>query len=179
MSKVKLMKKENIVDYDYILDKVNTINDSLQRESNIVETTLSTSMIDNNKTEIINEPLDIVEIIEYAINAHMQMALKKGLTLTYEKPEFKVPIFTSDSAKIQEIVTNLVSNAVKYTFKGYVKAKLYIDDEYIYFSVEDSGEGIPKELLSKLGQKFCRVNQHLDEKTVSSDLVVLDLDYML
>jgi len=163
MSKVKVMKKENIVDYDYILDKVNTVNDSLLRETNIVETTLSTSRIDNN-TEVVYEPVDIVEIIQYAIDAHRPMALKTGLSLIYEKPEFKVPIFTSDSAKVQEIVTNLVSNAVKYTFKGYVKVKLDIDDEYIYFSVEDSGEGIPKELLSKLGQKFYRVNQHLDEK---------------
>lgn len=164
MSKVKVMKKENIVDYDYILDKVNTVNGSLLRETNIVETTLSTSRIDNNKIEVVYEPVDIVEIIEYAIDAHRPMALKSGLSLMYEKPEFKVPIFTSDSAKVQEIVTNLVSNAVKYTFKGFVKAKLDIDDEYIYFSVEDSGEGIPKELLSKLGQKFYRVNQHLDEK---------------
>ncbi|MFW5720043.1 MAG: sensor histidine kinase, partial [Candidatus Dojkabacteria bacterium] len=157
MSRVNLMKKENIVDYDYILDKVNTVNDSLLREANIVETTLSTSRIDNNKAEIVNQPVDIVDIIQYAIDAHRPMALKTGLSLIYEKPEFKVPIFTSDSAKVQEIVTNLVSNAVKYTFKGYVKAKLDIDDEYIYFSVEDSGEGIPKELLSKLGQKFYRV----------------------
>lgn len=165
LEKVKKMSSEKKYDPDYIINKVSIIDDALIKETNIVETTLASSRIDNKKVEVINENVNLMEIINFSIEAHKQMALKKGLNLTFES-EKNIPIIVSDNTKVQEIVTNLVSNAIKYTHKGFVKIKLAIsrDSQFIEITIQDSGEGIPKDSLEKLGSKFYRINQHLDQK---------------
>lgn len=163
ISKIKKMRTEGKADFAYIEEKTDAIQDALLRETNIVETALSTSRVDNDKVQIINEKVDLPETIEFVLKAHESQAKLKGIEIKYKDPE-NLPVFTSDSSKVQEIVTNLVSNAIKYTKQGYIEVSLKSDEKYMYLSVKDTGEGIPEELIPKLGQKFYRLNQYLDDK---------------
>jgi len=163
ISKIKKMRADGKVDFAYIEEKTDAIQDALLREANIVETALSTSRVDNDKVEITNEKVNLLETIEFVIKAHESQAKLKGIAIKYEEPE-NVPLFISDSSKVQEIITNLVSNAIKYTRQGFIEISLKNDDKYMYISVRDTGDGIPQELIPKLGQKFYRLNQYLDDK---------------
>lgn len=162
-SKVKKMKISGDVDYDYILHKIDTISNSLLREINILETSLSTSQIDNDKIQVNYAPTNINEVIEFCIKEQEQFALKKNLNLSFIKPKYDIPNILSDPVKVQEIVSNLISNGIKYTEAGEVRVTLEIDNDSIKIIIKDTGEGIPRELIGKLGQKFYRINQYLDK----------------
>lgn len=64
--------------------------------------------------------------------------------------------WVADVDKIKQVLTNLVSNAVKYTHKGYVKLGATLEDQSIVFFVEDTGMGIPKDEQSHIFEAFYR-----------------------
>jgi signal transduction histidine kinase len=84
------------------------------------------------------------------------MAESKGLELINEIPDEEI-LLIADRIRIQQVLDNLVSNALKYTKYGKVTIKLEQSDDTVTMSVTDTGEGISAEDLNKLGQKFFRV----------------------
>ncbi|MFW5720524.1 MAG: sensor histidine kinase [Candidatus Dojkabacteria bacterium] len=154
--------KENKYEPEYFLDKSEKVYDSIVRESELIETMLETSHIDNKKFNILLMPTSIESLIEYSKNAYRKEAENKGLKLVVEK-DSNIPKVVTDTNKMQQVLNNLVSNAVKYTPGGYVKIVLRKDANAIYIDVKDTGIGIPKKELKNLGKKFYRVNQYLDK----------------
>ena len=71
-----------------------------------------------------------------------------------------------DPDRVQEIIGNFLSNAVKYTDKGFVKVKMVQSgSDFIRVEVIDSGPGISKEEQNKLFQKFHRVESNVGKTT--------------
>jgi signal transduction histidine kinase len=71
-----------------------------------------------------------------------------------------------DADKINEVIGNLISNAIKYTEKGFVCVKLLQSGkEKVRFEVVDTGPGISKEETEKLFQKFYRVQSNVGKTT--------------
>lgn len=66
------------------------------------------------------------------------------------------PIYV-DPTMWEKIVLNLISNALKFTFEGYIEVRLTLQDDKVVFSVEDSGSGIPADQLPHLFKRFHRV----------------------
>ncbi|GAB4156926.1 MAG: hypothetical protein Fur003_0450 [Candidatus Dojkabacteria bacterium] len=143
------------------------LKEAADREVNLLETMLSSTKLDAKRMEIHMEKVDILPMIRDSILAHESKATDKGLKLEFEDPGKPVEVF-ADRIRLPEVVDNLINNAIKYTDKGYVKILLENDKKFLKFAVEDSGRGIPKEAISKLGTKFFRVKQHL-EKVHNSD----------
>ncbi len=75
-----------------------------------------------------------------------------GVELIYEQP-YPYCVVNSDIRRIKQIVTNFLSNALKFTTKGYVKIGYKYQDNGIYIYVEDTGTGISEDNYSKI---FCR-----------------------
>jgi signal transduction histidine kinase len=82
-------------------------------------------------------------------------AAAKGIALAYDGPDDPLEI-VADPADIDRLVTNLVSNAVKYTPAGAVRVTLTQGAGRATFAVADTGIGIPEESLPKLFQEFYR-----------------------
>lgn len=160
----KLKEYNQELDKEYLSSKIERIFDSILKERDIVETALSTSRIDNNKITLQISKFDIRDIVNYAISAYTPDAVEKKLKLELNLPDSIPHNITTDAGKLQEIVNNLISNAIKYTHEGCIKVTLNSDQANIYINVEDTGEGIPADEIPKLGQKFYRINQHLDKE---------------
>lgn len=89
--------------------------------------------------------------------------LKKDLALTVSIPaQHKNMIVRSDADKIRQIITNLVSNAVKYTFSGGVDVGFDIRNREIEFYVKDTGIGIPEDEQKRVFENFYRGAQVRD-----------------
>lgn len=146
-----------ISEYLHYLDNVYS---AFKREVDLVQTMLSTSHVDNHKLN-----LDLIEVdLEHIIQGTMQdfnpEAEKKGLILEYH-PSENLPHIKSDPSRTIEVTNNLVSNAVKYTDKGRIDVYTSYDDQYAYFSVKDTGQGISEQELPNIGKKFYRVENYL------------------
>lgn len=132
--------------------------DNLRREAKLVETILTSTKIDSNNLKLNPEPVDLVDVVDNSLLAFSSQAVAKNLELTTEMPESATAYV--DKIRVEEVVDNLISNAIKYTFKGFVKIKIYEESESIIFSVSDSGEGISQQDLKNLGKKFYRANNY-------------------
>ena len=75
----------------------------------------------------------------------------------------------ADKVKLGQIFRNLIDNAIKYTEKGFVKIQYQLKENKVLVSVSDSGQGIPKESLPNLFQKFVRVEGE-EKRSVGSGL---------
>jgi two-component system phosphate regulon sensor histidine kinase PhoR len=134
------------------------------KEADLIQTMLSTAHIDNKKINLQISEMNLHEVIEYSVAAFKKDAEEKGLYLVYEEPAFPVPVIESDPQRVQEIVNNLVSNAVKYTNSGGITVQMELKPGEIIVHITDTGIGIPQKELNNLGRKFYRIHQHLDDK---------------
>jgi PAS domain S-box-containing protein len=122
-------------------------------------------VLDFQKLEAGRMKLDIQSnnIEEVVSEAHETMALyakKNEVELSFELAE-DLPKAKFDRAKIIQVLTNLVSNAIKFTpEKGRVSVSIQHQNEKLIITVSDTGMGIPKEALPKIFERFYRVKRH-------------------
>lgn len=115
--------------------------------------------------------IEIGEIVEQVADAERFHAKEKGLELRYvisrdnETSGGKVvrPLYYAyvDPHRIQEILQNIIDNAIKYTMEGSVMVRLTGDPRVIQIQVQDTGAGIPAEDVPHLFQKFYRVDNSM------------------
>lgn len=158
------LSKGEKVEQEYLEKKINKVYESVMKEIELIQTMLETSHVDNDKLDIQYLPVNLIDLTQYSFSAYEQPAQEKGLSIKLNIPNENIPIIQSDPSKLQEIFNNLVSNAVKYTSEGEVNISLWKEKDKIYFQVQDTGEGIPKKLIKKLGEKFFRINTYTKSK---------------
>lgn len=154
-------------------DKVKRYTDigleSARREVTLIETLLSATKADGKGFQLLLEKVNMVEVIDASINAFGKECEKKGLYLKYEKPNEDMFVYT-DRTRVQEIADNFLSNATKYTIKGGVEIKMYKENGFVFVDYLDTGMGISDDDIKRLGNKFFRAKQYLDDAPIQSPL---------
>lgn len=142
---------------------VQTIKISSHRLLKIINEILDYSKAEAGKTELRVEPFSLIQCIEDAININLPKALEKGLVLSYNLEKNISNFLSGDGGKLQQILINLLGNAIKFTNTGSVflnierlnKTKQEI---ILQFSIKDTGIGIPKESINRLFDAFMQVD---------------------
>ena len=129
----------------------------------IVNGILDISKIEAGKIEIVNSKYNAIETFEELAKLITPKMNEKGLDFTYSiAPDIPNTLF-GDHANLKKIITNLLSNASKYTDKGFVRYEVNCvnsgDVCRLIISVEDSGRGIKKESIDKMFTKFQRLDE--------------------
>jgi two-component system phosphate regulon sensor histidine kinase PhoR len=118
------------------------------------------------------EEFDIIELIRNVFELLEMRAAKKEITLTFDM-EYPDPIYVSgDSEKIQQVLSNLLVNSIKYGHQNgttEVSVENLIKNKVIV-RVTDNGEGIPKQHIPRLFERFYRVDQSGSRKEGGSGL---------
>ena len=70
-------------------------------------------------------------------------------------------VTTLDKGRMQQVITNFVTNAVKYTHQGHIRVGYEYVDEGIRMYCEDTGAGIPKEQQKKVFDRFVKLNDYV------------------
>lgn len=120
--------------------------------------------------DISNIEANLVKIVknEINLNSTLKSLYEQFLPKTGEKKiqlicESDVPdsdaFIVTDSTKLNQILINLIDNAIKFTDKGYVKVGYVVKDKFLEFHVSDTGIGIPEEFHQKIFDRFYQV-QH-------------------
>jgi CheY-like chemotaxis protein/HPt (histidine-containing phosphotransfer) domain-containing protein len=98
------------------------------------------------------------ECIEETLNLLASKAATKNLNLTYEMDEPTPEMVMGDSARVRQVLVNLVNNAIKFTHAGEVVVSVGGRAPEVYLSVRDTGIGIPSDRLDRLFQPFSQVD---------------------
>ena len=114
---------------------------------------------ESGQLEIYPSAFDFCALIEDVGAAHRDLALSKGLELSIHVPE--EPLFVvADSSRIDQVLTNLVANAIRYTDAGQVRITLEpycVESKTVRFSVSDTGRGIAEGMHEVIFQRHRRL----------------------
>ena len=129
----------------------------------LVNGILDISKIESNKMEIINKEYDLKKECSTIAKLIKPRIGEKPIELrTYIAPDIPDVLY-GDKGKIKEIITNILTNAVKYTQEGYIEYKVSCINKNdlctLVISIEDSGRGIKPENINKLFNKFERMEE--------------------
>jgi two-component system phosphate regulon sensor histidine kinase PhoR len=113
--------------------------------------------------------LDINLLAEQVVAAHSPLAEESGLEIIFE-PDINLPRIIGEQNQIARVLTNLLSNAIRYTREGYVKLSTYEDDGGVWVDVEDTGIGIDAEDFPHIFERFYRGQKVSQSKIMGSGL---------
>jgi signal transduction histidine kinase len=99
---------------------------------------------------------NIRQLLSEVVELLMPQAMKKGLLLSFVSADITI---YSDKRVIEQILTNLIGNAIKYTPKGFVKIVVEQEKRSMNISVEDSGVGLTPVEINRLFEPFCRIER--------------------
>ena len=126
-----------------------------ERLNELVQDLLNVSRIEQGKLQFNIVPVNVNKVIQTIVSMYEKPAAEKGLTIHYvEKEDHWVQ---ADAGRVQEIFTNLIDNAVKYSLKGEVVITHTVDGKNVTTAVRDTGIGMSADERARLFQRFYRV----------------------
>ncbi len=128
------------------------------RLAHIVTDLLTLSELEDRCTKPDLEDVDLENIVRAVVKIFEQAARAKGLTLEAHVGS-DVPPVRADAYKLQQVLVNLVDNAVKYTDAGKVKVSVERRDSTVAVTVADTGIGIPEERRDRIFERFYVVDK--------------------
>jgi PAS domain S-box-containing protein len=129
----------------------------------LINDILDFSKIEAGKIELEHHPFDLRQCVEDSLDLLIPKAAEKGLELVYAIAPYPPATLVSDSVRLRQILTNLVSNAVKFTDTGEVVVSVRVNQRALhryelYVTVQDTGIGIPAERMDRLFASFSQVD---------------------
>ncbi|MBI4836959.1 MAG: HAMP domain-containing histidine kinase [Candidatus Portnoybacteria bacterium] len=132
------------------------IYQSEERLLELVEDLLDISRIEAGRMQFNFKLTSLEELIDGQIKELRPLAVKKSLYLHFIKFKSPLPKVLIDVHKIEQVVQNLIDNAIKYTDAGEIAVTLKPTDDHLLFSIRDTGCGVPKLTQPFLFEKFQR-----------------------
>ncbi len=153
-------------DKDISLKITNDVKEYIKRIENssdqifsLVENLLNITKIENNELSLNKEKFNILDLIEEVRENLINDADLKKQTILFETHNVKDIIVFADKLKIEEVLNNLLINAINYTPEGgVIKISVKVEEKFINVSVKDNGIGISYEDQKKIFSKFFRSN---------------------
>jgi two-component system phosphate regulon sensor histidine kinase PhoR len=148
------------------------------RLSRIVTDLLSLSEMENNKN-IEMSSLDLGKIVSDTMNLFAGKITAKNLTFQFIKKDDEKYTVSGNEFYIEQMLINLIENAIKYTEKGAVTVKLDKQDNRVILSVSDTGIGIAEEHLPRIFERFYVVDKARSRKTGGTGLGLSIVKYIV
>jgi PAS domain S-box-containing protein len=149
------MLRSGKLDRDAAAKAAETIETNARSQSKLIEDLLDVSRIISGKIVLEIRPVALPDVIRQAIETVRPAAEAKGVRLEQRVDKKQVSTVIGDANRLQQVVWNLVSNAIKFTPKGgrVVVTLTQIDGE-AQITVKDTGQGIKPEFLSHVFERF-------------------------
>lgn len=131
----------------------------------LINNILEFSKLDSGKIELKKETFFLADLIEEIYPNIEQLSQEKNLNLLIDLPKNKNILLSADKNKLEQIISNLIINAIKFTEQGYVKLTAEIVNETdLKISVEDTGIGISQSDKENIFKEFKQVDSSLSRK---------------
>lgn len=171
--------KEETVSSEYILDKLNRINQSSNRLRRLINNLIDISKFDSGFIECKCKNENIVYVVEDIVHEVVDYAKEKNIELIFDTEEEEIISFI-DKEKIERVILNLLSNAIKFTNEnGKIEVYMKSDNNFIYISIKDNGIGISKEKIDHIFQRFYQVDNLLSRGSEGSGIGLCIVDEII
>lgn len=138
---------------------LNVTRQEADRMTRLINDLLQLSRLDAQKVHFQKKRMHLKNLLSAAVGRFSVQARQKGIELTLQI-EDQLPFVYIDQDKLDRVLDNLISNAMKYTTEGSIKVKAYLDqDGMITVSISDTGIGIPQKDLERIFDRFYRVDK--------------------
>lgn len=169
----KLLQKSPCSDEQ--LENIRIINRTSQMLLSIIDDILDFSKLQQDAISIENIPFNLADIIYDVLEMQAPQAHEKGLELIANMPDASFAEVEGDPTRLQQIISNIISNAVKFTDDGCVEVHLETKQmntlqSVFTIRVIDSGIGIPQEQLKKLFKAFTQADTSITRRFGGSGL---------
>lgn len=151
-------------------DTIRSLNEETILLSRLVDDLQELSLAEAGKLKLNCQLEDIAALINQTVTSVQAQAMAKGLSLSIDLPD-KLPAVNLDCQRINQVLRNLLENAVAHTAKGdNITVTARQVDNRIEVSVADTGEGIPTEELPNIFERFYRTDKSRTRATGGSGL---------
>ncbi|WP_327138774.1 SpoIIE family protein phosphatase [Nocardia sp. NBC_01327] len=152
-----------------VRDEVEAIHRNGLRLGKLVNALLDFSRIEAGRMQARYEPVELGAMTGELASVFRSAIERAGLRFVVDSPALPEPVYI-DRAMWEKVVLNLLSNAVKFTFDGTVTVRLRYEDEHAVFTVTDTGVGIADADMSRLFDRFHRVEHARSRSTEGSGI---------
>ena len=132
------------------------INQNSEILLQLINDILDLAKIEAGTLEYIRYPMDLGELCRNVYEMHKDR-VQTGVVLILDNKDTSL-IINEDQNRIMQVVTNLITNAIKFTFKGEIRFGFEVREEYIDFYVKDTGMGISEEKIKMIFERFVKLN---------------------
>lgn len=137
-----------------------SIQQSADHILNLLNNLLEYSSLEQGKLQIRNESFNLRQICDETAEMFRPIAKHKNLDFVYEPDMEEDSFILSDRLKIKQILSNIISNGIKYTLEGSVRFKARTGRNLVVFDITDTGVGIPPDKLEDVFKPFVRIETY-------------------
>jgi len=149
---------------------IRSLNEETALLSRLVDELQELSLAEAGKLKLVYQAEDIANLVKQAVNSWQPKVAAKEISLSLDLPR-NLPPVNIDRQRVNEVLHNLLENAVAYTHKGgTINVAAMTQGDWVEISVSDTGEGIPAEDLPNIFERFYRVDRSRARATGGSGL---------
>lgn len=139
---------------------IKTAYDSANELMRLINDILDVNQLENGKMVLVEQPFDLSKLLKELIKDFNKKANSKGLEFIVNIHDNISGVYTGDAGRVKQIINNLLDNAVKFTEKGWIKLSLkpWKKDNFLHFTISDSGIGIAPERLDFIFDIFTQAD---------------------
>ena len=147
----------NINDKEKCKNNLNTIIEEVNRLNTLVNDILALTKVENDLDKLDISSFDLIKLIEKIVKQHNIYVIKDGFNIEFIHNNIKELVIDADKKKIEQVIYNLLNNALNYTGEDKkVIIKVVEDDKDYTIMVIDSGKGIDKKELDHIFDRYYR-----------------------
>ena len=137
--------------------------ENVQRLEDLVTDLVEISRIETGELRMNFEYFNILDLLNDLFKDAHQRNSNKTLKIQLEVPDKKLFIY-GDKSRLDQVIANLLSNAMRYTDQGQIRIKVMRRDNELIFSIRDTGIGVSRKALSRIFERFYRTDKARDRR---------------
>lgn len=142
------------------MQRLNSMKYSSEHILSLLSNLLEFSSLDQGKQHVTHSDFNVSELCDMLASMFKPIAENKQLRFFYHKHIAEDLYVNSDPLKIKQVLSNIISNALKYTIEGEVHFGVYFIDNKLVFNVIDQGIGIPSDKIDEMFKPFSKAENN-------------------